>query len=158
MTGVVVEVDMLDSEKTPHRTPAAKVGSRGLTTLVFDKAYDAAPSSKLAKAYAKALETKEEDSEVQFVVYSHDKDGNDVELGIARCSLESIVNKGRDFDSALEVRNSKGTVLGELACSVGALAAFGKEEDKIKDDDAKPSANRRRGKSLIARKPLLTSW
>ena len=57
---------------------------------------------------------------MQFVVYSHDKDGNDVELGIARCSLESIVNKGRDYDGALEVRNSKGAVVGELACSVGA--------------------------------------
>ena len=35
VTGVVVEVDMLDSEKTPHRTPAAKVGSRGLSTFAL---------------------------------------------------------------------------------------------------------------------------
>ena len=60
-----------------------------------------------------------------------------MELGIARCSLESIVNHGRDYDGALEVCNSKGTVVGELACSVGALAAFGVKEE--------PVTSRRRG-------------
>ena len=128
-------------DAAPHTE--LKVGRNGLVSMTFDRAYDATPSSKLSKAYDKALETKEEeDSEVQFVVLAV-QDGKDaeVEIGVARCSLESIVKRARDHAGVLEVRNSKGVVVGELTCSVAALAAFGKEAPDEKEKEAAEPAN-----------------
>ena len=128
---VLVEVDMLDSEKEPSRSQHAKVGRGGTASLSFDRAYEADEKSKLGKAFAKALEsTEEEDSEVQLVVYALDKDVKEVELGVARCSLERLVNKGKDHDGVLEVMQ-KGVVVGELTCSIAAVAALGKGQPAV---------------------------
>ena len=54
VTSVVVEVDMLDSEKTPQRTAAITLGRTGKMSLSFDKVYDATPESKLAKKFVAA--------------------------------------------------------------------------------------------------------
>ena len=107
---VVVEVDMLDSEKDPFRTGQLKVGRGGAVSVNVGREYDAGERSKLGKAFAKALESpSEEDSEVQFVVYGQAKDEKEVELGVARCSLERLVNKGKDHDGVLEVMLKRST-------------------------------------------------
>lgn len=56
---VHVEVDMLDTEKEPMRTEAAKLSKKGATlhgALAFRKDYKATPGSKLALKYLEALE------------------------------------------------------------------------------------------------------
>ena len=129
VTGIVVEVDMLDSEKTPHRTAEVSLTSRGEAQLRFDKAYDATPQSKLGKAYAKALETKEEGGQrVQFNVYVPAKEGRkEVLLGVARCSLEKLVNRGKDHVGSLTLEGDKGLVLGSLECSVEGVDVLTKQ-------------------------------
>ena len=75
---VIVEVDMLASEKTPLRSEAVTQRS-GPLTFAFDHSYDASKGSVLHEAIMKALESEDdEDSEIQFSVLVS-KDGDEKE-------------------------------------------------------------------------------
>ena len=83
--------------------------------------------------YLEALESDEtEDSEVQFVVLACDEKGNELpegEIGVARCSLEQLVSEGKDHSGPLSIIGTSvdgvsGAKLGELTCTVGAIAAL----------------------------------
>ena len=75
---------------------------------------------------AAALQSPEpEDSEVQFVVMTVDKQGKEAELGVARCSLEGLLSLGSDLaPTGLPLVDAKGVELGKLTCSVTALATL----------------------------------
>ena len=123
---VVVEVDMPgDEEPVRSKTvPLKKGGKAG--PLGFDQAYDAGPTSSLLGALVDAMETAEKaDSEVHFIVLGMGK--SEAELGVAKLSLEDILEKGKDLTGAsLPIRagGGSGEQVGELSLSVSALAAM----------------------------------
>lgn len=56
---------------------------------------------------------------------SSDKSRGDPELGVARCSLEGLLNRGADPKlSAFPVKDKSGATIGHVTCSVDALAAM----------------------------------
>ena len=91
----------------------------------FNESYSVEGGSALAVAFAKALESaEEEDSEIQFVVLGLDEAGQEEEIGVARCSLEGLVKSGKDHSGVLQATNENGVAIGELTCAVTAIEAL----------------------------------
>eukprot|EP00966_Prymnesium_polylepis_P110473 2555921-Prymnesium_polylepis.2 len=83
----------------------------------------------------KGLQSEEiEDSEVQLVVTGVDAAGQRSELGIARCSLETLLAKGLDHAGELAVVSTSGATVAQLDCTVRALGAVKEIEAAMKED------------------------
>ena len=130
---LVVEVDMLESEKAPA-CPAAALKSGGLATFDFEKQYDASEGSALRKAISVAFESeREDDSEIQFAVRAVEaQGGKEVEVGMAVLSLERMLDDKKDHSGTLEILDDKNKLVGKLTCEVTALTAL----QEIDDADA----------------------
>ena len=130
---LVVEVDMLESEKAPA-CPTAALKSGGLATFDFEKQYDASDGSALRKAIGAAFESeREDDSEIQFAVRAVEaQGGKEVDVGMAVLSLERMLDDKKDHSGTLEILDDKNKLVGKLTCEVTALTAL----QQIDDEDA----------------------
>ena len=64
---------------------------------------------------------------MQFAVVQTTRQGEEMELGMARLSLEKILAKGKDHGPGpLAVVDKRGEDVGELTCTVRAVAALKK--------------------------------
>ena len=127
-TNIFVEVDMPGSEDGAlERSQPVAVRRGNAATIGFQHSYAMSPGSELRKAVASALRSDDpEDSEVQFVVMSVDRQGcNEAEVGVVRYSLEGLLSAGADLPpTPLPVLNAQGAEVGRLTCTVGALGAL----------------------------------
>lgn len=125
---VVVEIDMPGADEPVRCKPAPfkKDGSKAM--LVFEQTYDCTADSPITLALVEALATNEPaDSEIHFVVFGFvEKDGSGEEraIGLARLSLEGLLEAGKDAASvplAIKGDNGNGSKVGELIVSVAAV-------------------------------------
>jgi len=140
---VIVEVDMPGEDEPMRAKPAPFKTSGSKAILIFEQLYEAGAGSVLAQALGDALVTSQStDSEILFVVFHVEKDGpgGEAELGMAKLSLEGLLEAGKDASNvALPVLgdSGNGAKVGELVVTVTALqamreiykAAMGEEDD-----------------------------
>ena len=127
MTKLRVEVDVLNVDAHQAQTDAVSLKRRdNRADLAFSQEFDCAAGSALAKAFEKALASKEkEDSEILLNVLGCNSAGKEVGLvGTARLSLEDVLEKRKDHTGALKVSRDKAGVVGEIEADVAALAAL----------------------------------
>ena len=126
-SNVLVEVDMPGEKKHVRTKPAALV--RGKGNLDWERSYAAGPKTELRKAITAAFGSEDGDSEVQFVLYSGDK-----ELGAAMLDLKGLLDKDATHSpQTLDVRDDTNREVGSLTCSVSALALL-QEVDEATDE------------------------
>ena len=117
---------MLDSEKEPSRSAPKALADGEVHRLGFEKQDDASEGSGLRKAIGTSFESeREDDSEIQFVVWAvAAKGGKEVEVGMARLSLERMLDEKKDHSGTLRVLDSDDKEVGKLTCEVSALTAL----------------------------------
>jgi len=129
-TNVLVEVDMPGEKKHVKTKPAALV--RGKANLDWEKSYAAGPKTELRKAITAAFGSEDGDTEVQFVLYSGEK-----ELGAAMLDLKGLLDQDRSrAPQTLDVRDDKNREVGSLTCSVSALALLQEVDDATDESKA----------------------
>ena len=129
-SNVLVEVDMPGEKKHVRTKPAALV--KGKANLDFEKSYNVGPKTELRKAITAAFGSEDGDTEVQFVLYSGDK-----ELGAAMLDLKGLLDQQKSRSpQTLDVRDEKNREVGSLTCSVSALALLQEVDDATDESKA----------------------
>ena len=137
-SNVFVLVDVLGVSEA--RTSAKQPASDGTASLGFRQSFATVANGELHSAILRALKSDEkEDSEVQFVVMAVDASTKgqekETEIGVARCSLEQVLQSGSDLAAKkLPIKDKKGLEIGQLTTSVSALAALRQIEPLVAKD------------------------
>ena len=121
-----VEVDLLGVDALVERTKKETASSQHACTFKYAKSHDAGPGSALQSAIQQALRSEgaEDDSEVQFVVYSAGTNGEEVEVGMAVVSLEALLEDGKDHALAPVSVLHNNVEVARLTVAVKALTAL----------------------------------
>ena len=128
INGLAVAIDVLGVDEEPPTVTAAVDGS-GLAKLTYKNSYSTTAEPFLG-ALVKALSsTDDEDSEIQFVVFSldgqHPGGEPDEELGMASVSLRKLLKRDRDLElTPIKLNGVEGEDMGTLTCGVKAVQAL----------------------------------
>ena len=137
VTKLCLNIDM-PGDDTPARsaTQTAKAGAAPFKPL-FLKMYDLRAEKQLRKDLIEALRTATEDDS-EMLVHVVDLSGKkEKTIGSASFRLEQALAMKQDHNGPLQIKDSKGNIIGKIVCTISCLAALQELQEDIKAEAAK---------------------